>query len=820
MRGGSWLSSLVFAASMAGLGGACTSSDDRTASQSEAEPISAAALDLLPENTRGVLWADLDGLLSSDASAAVRDALLGQGKEPALSTPLALVQRHLVGIDPAQVDSALLLQTTDARQGFALIAQLTQSDALDVAALSQKGSHRGHPLYEDADTGLTLAQLDDHVIVVAQASLLGLMLDVDAGAEKSAMEHGALGPYLSALSNSGSLRFVLGLPGLFNAADKRPDDLTLLGARAISGALELSSTRVSGPVSIFTDNAEAFVTTYAEITGDAAVSVAPSTTSALPPSVVLTLDETPLATSAAEHLASRSSLKRLFYGMNAIDYAGDVGAGGNAPWMNFEVAESPNSIFINFRFKDEQQIQAFEAEHLPQGFKLSKVRIFEDEEPGYFLVLNVYDSGGGLVSGARAEWSVFAQDPVDGKPRFLVVQAAAETISADSVNLLTEPEPVTHELTGNTISTYVGVKEGETERAYFTSQISWPPSSSTAVRTAAEFVAANDYIFWGNAVADRGLYNGTVHNRDVLRVGAGDLVVDDKSRWAGYVEAEPAHAFVYQNGLEIVVSPWWNLDADYLDVTDDHRTQLTDFKNGFYPGTIKSAAEKAMRGEGEVLSSLRVDNAVPGAFYQFEVLDPAAFERALSLPEGHRLSPVRVFADDAEAVHLVTLHVYSVAGDPSGVRADFYAYTDDGGGRAHRMIIDASSADVRIDPITLIGLPDVVTHTFSDSSLSTAVQSRRGSFAAALDLSQSADAAVSLDWVETYDYTCWLDGICTKSFYDGATLNEPVQRLAPGGVAIETLDTPWDGLIATQPQSVFVRRVSQTFAQNPWHNIP
>ncbi len=122
---------------------------------------------------------------------------------------------------------------------------------------------------------------------------------------------------------------------------------------------------------------------------------------------------------------------------------------------------------------------------------------------------------------------------------------------------------------------------------YFSSSIRWPQVPETLVSFHREFAAANDYIFWGNGVADRGLHNATVHNRNAVLIESDQISLVDNSRWSQYINAEPVHTVVYRNPLDIVISPWWNLDADYLDVTEDYRQTLINFKNDFYPGLVQ-----------------------------------------------------------------------------------------------------------------------------------------------------------------------------------------------------------------------------------------
>jgi len=811
---------LAMSLGMTALG--CSEHTDK-GTMTDRDAVAQATSALLPASTRGALWVDVDGLLSGAAPNELRALLEGRGQEPALSAPFGRLGQHLQGIDLAKVDSALLAYTTEPVGGMLVIAELRSADAVDLSRFTSEGSYQNGKLYADAGRGLSLAVLADDVVVVGAAELVRAALDVQAGVAKPASESAAIGPYLGALDVPGSVRFVVGLPALYRAYAASTDDVTLRGARAVSGALELTDAEVSGQIAIHADNAERFVMAFGEASGDIArLSVLEPLQSGLPSRVAVSVAQPFANSDPAARLTSRSTLKRLFHGMNAVDYAQGVGERGNAPWMNFGVATDPNSIFINFRFKDEAQRQAFAAEHLPAGFELMPIQILADEEPDYFVVLNVYRSGGGLVMGARAEWSVFVRDPDTSKPRFLVIQAAAEAVSADPVHLLTAAEPVHHTLSDGTIATYVGVKEEEeqTERSYFESEITWPLRDPKVVSTARQFVSGNDRIFWGNGVADRGLYNGTVFNRDVLLVPPGQLVVRDQSRWAPFVASEPAHAFVYTTELDIVVSPWWNLDANHLDVTPEHLTELNEFKNGFYPRLIGDQARKSLRGEGAVLTTFEIENTTPSAFVHFAVLDPKALEARLGLPSGHKLAALRLLEDDAQPAHYVTLRIYQMPGELEGVRADWYAYTDDGSLHPHRMVIGAESSEVRIDPIALLAMPSSVEHALAGSKLTARVVSENLRVSLALELGGTSDALPSRDWVEATDRMCFLNGVCDKLYYDGATLTDPLVRVPVESISLSELATPWDGLIADVPTSAFVRRAAQRFAGNPWHNVP
>lgn len=223
--------------------------------------------------------------------------------------------------------------------------------------------------------------------------------------------------------------------------------------------------------------------------------------------------------------------------MLAFDYAEDVRDPGNKPWLDIIVASeadgegSPGSVFIRWEFKDQDAIDAFEENELPAGFELAPTQFLESDAPGTFPVLNLYNSAGAIVNDARAEWDVFVRPP-DGepRPRFLVIDALAETVSADSVRGLTPPEPLSHQFMGDYVVTRVGKMENGVETTIFTSNFPRPsPGTDNIARFTREMAIGNDYIYWGNGVLDRGFYNATTFNYDAVFADLNQVELTDNS---------------------------------------------------------------------------------------------------------------------------------------------------------------------------------------------------------------------------------------------------------------------------------------------------
>ncbi|MCB1706385.1 MAG: hypothetical protein KDI17_16080 [Halioglobus sp.] len=780
---------------------ACSNSSS-DAAPVEVEPVE--LLDLLPSATRGVfqIYPGLDGALASSDTPV-----------PWASGPLQILQHYTAAMALESAATRLLLaQMSDRPNQFVLLAEFEaafaeRSGGLDLIDI---GSYRGSQRWTIAGSELQLAQLNPVTVAIAPAATLMRVLDVYAGAAEG-IRSGPLGAYLADLATDLPNSFAYALPALYgNAIAPGDGTASLSEARAVSGAFSVIADSLEGAIAFHSDNAERYT---AELLSLLAGYRAPAITAS---AAIASIDLGGL--SAQDDI--RPLLKTLILDMNAVDYADAVFFPGNAPWLNFNVGEKPNSIFINFEFRGQAERDAFTADHLPAGFTLAPIRILQTDAPRYFLVLNIYQSSGGLVNGARAEWSVFVDDPDTDEPRFLVIEAVADSISADSVNLLTQPEPVTHELAADAIVSYVGEKDPDSgiETLYFTSSIDWPQAPETRVRFHREFVASNDYIFWGNGVADRGLYNGTVHNREGVLVDPKQFNFLDGSDWAQYTGASPVHVVTYLNPLEIVVSPWWNLGAAYLDVSDSYRATLVDFKNNFYPGLVQGNARAAVRGEGISLSPATLAAAVPGAQYHFSLHDPVALIAAAVGPDGPAPRALSLFEGEA-ADYYLTLSVYLREDDPCGVRVEWITYVTGADGYPESLRLDAFSGQPCLDPMSLMTLAAEVSQTSGDGLLTTQIASPFTRFRAVIDLGLADAVLTGQDWLEAGDRVCAINAICDDFFYDGQLLVTPSLRANAPAVRVEEMVTPWDDYIDSTAVRAGVRLGPAVQVSNHWRNL-
>lgn len=817
--------------------------DEAGASSAHADSIEAFT-GLLPADVRGVMAIDV-AALTSDGSDDALDALLaGDAAAPALGDLLDAFDGLTGAVDvPGQVTSALVAQTTDAADGSFLLAQVsgkTVDEVADGGELTPDGEVGPASRAQSADdAGNRLVLLPDGVLVVGTEAAVASVVAVADGKETD--DESPIVPFLGALDAKADLTFAYGLPALFD--DEIAPDRTLAGAAVMSGAFDVAEGDIEGSWAFHTSNASEFVDDYNALNRNATGGEDPTEEPlrlADPVAddleqVVVTLPTVPLGASPDDLVATRNIAKKLFVGMEAHDYAEGLGEDGNPALLDLVVKSaedgdtppSPGSVFIRWAFRDQAAIEAFEAEVLPDGFTLAPTRFLETDDPDgeYFLTLNLYNSGGGsIVNGARAEWDVFVNPPPgadpDGgtRPRFMIVDALAQAASADPLNLVTPPEPLSHAFDGDEVVSTVARSEDGKEVPVFSSSFATPdPEEAEVARFTREMAISNDYIYWPNGVYDRAVYNASTFNHDAYLVEPGTISVDDRSRWAQYLDPAVKDAVYYVNTLEYVASPMANLDSEFLDVTPEWREELKTFKyNGHQTGLMRGAVDQLFRGKGDALVGFRVGNETPSATYHFEITDPDALEATLDLPDGHRLAPIPLL-DGGDDGYDLTLSVTEVDGAGEGTRAEWSVTVADESGRPYRLVLDLMTADVGIDPVSIVNLPSDVRHELDDGVLSTRLSSPQVTFDASFATAGATDRALSLDWIESGDDVCAANGICDAYYYDAETLDVAVHE--PAEVTVEELSTPWDDFIDPTPSLVYARDNAQDFAVKRWYNL-
>lgn len=253
----------------------------------------------------------------------------------------------------------------------------------------------------------------------------------------------------------------------------------------------------------------------------------------------------------------RSFYRRYMYAQLAVWNGFLIATGKEEPLIKFKIERDPPSIYLVYRIKPSETEGLAEKFGIPPQFSLCKIQCLETDEPEYLVALNIYKVSG-LVSGFRAEWSVFVRD-ASNKPRYMIIEAWSSTFSMDPISIFTKAVTVIHERKGDTIHTQVG--DGE---ASFRSRIKIPDAKEP-VTLSTEWISANDYIYWRNGICDRTFYNADLAHAQQLYINNGNSMITNGTFWAEIVEPDPFHILIVDTEIELVVSPWENVERVHAD---------------------------------------------------------------------------------------------------------------------------------------------------------------------------------------------------------------------------------------------------------------
>ena len=247
----------------------------------------------------------------------------------------------------------------------------------------------------------------------------------------------------------------------------------------------------------------------------------------------------------------RSALKRFLYSQLYLRDAFLIMLGRTKPLVRFTVEADPPSIYFNFAVRPDQ-LEAYErALDLPHP--ITPIACLDTDEPFHCLTLNVYRVSG-LVNGIRAEWSAYIRDDQD-VPRYLVVEPVCEKGSLDSVNLFTKAALCTYTEAGDRLAITV---EGE-RNTRFTADLPRRVDGEP-VTAAAQWISANDYIYWGNGVCDRTFYDAGLADARTVRLDPADVTLTNDTPWARFIDPRPRSIVAVDNEITFAISPWWNID--------------------------------------------------------------------------------------------------------------------------------------------------------------------------------------------------------------------------------------------------------------------
>jgi hypothetical protein len=252
-------------------------------------------------------------------------------------------------------------------------------------------------------------------------------------------------------------------------------------------------------------------------------------------------------------ILGRKALKKFLYSQLALRQSVMIVFGKEQPLVRFTVEGDPPSVYVVYRVRDDRVDDLATIFGLPAGLTPTRIACIADEDPQYYLVLNYYRVSG-LARGLRAEWSIFVADH-EGIPRYMVVDACSNEFSIDPISIKTRRSSVAHRREGNRVTSTVG----DSGRSFECTIVIGDDGAAPFVRTDPQWSRANDFIYWTNGICDRTFYDASMHDARVRRVDVDACSIVDRTPWCRLVEPRPAHVLVYEDAIELAMSPWENL---------------------------------------------------------------------------------------------------------------------------------------------------------------------------------------------------------------------------------------------------------------------
>jgi len=103
------------------------------------------------------------------------------------------------------------------------------------------------------------------------------------------------------------------------------------------------------------------------------------------------------------------------------------------PYMGFII--EPYSLFFFFRLKDVEKAKSL----LPDRYELTKARIYEEDEPGYYFGMGIFNTRASTFWGTRLESYLIARDKKTGLLSWIFIDIVSDTIIASPREGVADP---------------------------------------------------------------------------------------------------------------------------------------------------------------------------------------------------------------------------------------------------------------------------------------------------------------------------------------------------------------------------------------------
>jgi hypothetical protein len=212
------------------------------------------------------------------------------------------------------------------------------------------------------------------------------------------------------------------------------------------------------------------------------------------------------------------------------------------PYMGFVV--EPYSYFMCYELRDLERAESY----LPEGFKLVKTKIFDDDQPKYYGIFGCFNAHTSGFWGLRVEFYVIAEDETTGMMSWIIVDYDTNTITYDPGSGLSNPNAqdsiMTVDYTGRLL---LDIKNDKGRQLRFVSDISRGQSKALDKRL---WIEGNLSIAYGTYKSkdDPGKFSLTFDPREfksALKIEKGDLSISCNDWFPGLFDDEPSQVLCF-----------------------------------------------------------------------------------------------------------------------------------------------------------------------------------------------------------------------------------------------------------------------------------
>jgi hypothetical protein len=272
--------------------------------------------------------------------------------------------------------------------------------------------------------------------------------------------------------------------------------------------------------------------------------------------------------------------------------------------------------------------------------------------------------------------------------------------------------------------------------------------------------------------------------------------------------------------------------AVLLQVSGNARAQLVSpvkvellqrFKELIYTGQTLAHADEVAAGISDPFVYVEVGSGeLPVSYYHFLVRADrlSAFTDAIALPPGLVLAPVSI-VEGTQARYYLTISVYEVGGERSGLRAEWVTYVlAEGDDRPRLLMIETATSEASLNPVELQADPtERFEYERRGDTLITEVVSATSAFSASIKLPNLPLKSRLLDrrWGAASDVVYWRNGVTDLQNVNGLLANRRMLWIPKSSVQVDDR-SHWAAYAESQPEWVLLYDHRIDVAVRPWTN--